>query len=405
MPILAFSTLAMKVRALIRRLIDAWLIFLVLLARMLRPFILVRFGPIRSDRMGHFTVNTELYLCECDANLHGRRFVDLFYCSSPTDNQSKVCNEQLLQMWKRVLHIHPVVRRLDEISRWLPGGAPHRVPWPKSEDRDIHGLLDRTPPHLSLTPEEEQQGRQWLRSVGVPDCAPFVCFLSRDPTYLVALYPHYDHSYHGYRDSRIESFFPALEELTRRGYFAFRMGAVVKEPLRVTVPGVIDYATRHRSEFLDIFLGARCRFYLGDTNGFGGIPMIFRRPVALVNFIPLEYARAAGSRDLFIPKKIWSRRDKNLLKFGDIHTSGVGRFAYNRQYEQSGLELIDNTPEEISALAREMDDRLNGRWRAEAEDENLQKRFWAFFKPSEINGVFQSRIGAEFLRQNRELLN
>ena len=69
-----------------------------------------------------------------------------------------------------------------------------------------------------------------------------------------------------------------------------------------------------------------------------------------------------------------------------------------------GIEVIENTPEEILAVAVEMDERLKGIWRTTEEDEELQRRFWSLSKPSELNRVFVARIGAEFLRQNRELL-
>ena len=59
--------------------------------------------------------------------------------------------------------------------------------------------------------------------------------------------------------------------------------------------------------------------------------------------------------------------------------------------------------EEIRALALEMDDRLNGAWKPAEEDEELQSRYWSLFKSDEITRV-ETRIGAEFLRQNRALL-
>ena len=52
-----------------------------------------------------------------------------------------------------------------------------------------------------------------------------------------------------------------------------------------------------------------------------------------------------------------------------------------------------------------MDERIKGTWQSTEEEEELQQRFWSLFKPSELNRVFLSRIGAEFLRQNRELLD
>ncbi len=82
----------------------------------------------------------------------------------------------------------------------------------------------------------------------------------------------------------------------------------------------------------------------------------------------------------------------------------VGRFINAGEYEQAGIEVVDNTQEEIAAVAVEMDERLNGTWLTTEEDEELQSRFWSLFKHSELHGVLLSRIGAEFLRQNRDLL-
>ena len=38
--------------------------FILIITFILRPFLLVRFGLIHSDRIGHFATNTELALCE-----------------------------------------------------------------------------------------------------------------------------------------------------------------------------------------------------------------------------------------------------------------------------------------------------------------------------------------------------
>ena len=93
------------------------------------------------------------------------------------------------------------------------------------------------------------------------------------------------------------------------------------------------------------------------------------------------------------------------MTFREILDSGVGRFAEQEQYDRLGLEPVHNKPEEIRALAIEMDERLNGTWSTSEEDEKLQQRFWSLFRTSDLNGVFLSRIGAKFLRQNRELLD
>jgi putative glycosyltransferase (TIGR04372 family) len=259
--------------------------------------------------------------------------------------------------------------------------------------------------HLSFTPEEERLGLAALRELGIPDDTPFVWFHARDSTYLNAVHPKPNWHYHDYRDSSIHNYVPAAEELTRRGYFAVRMGGIVREALTTTNPMIIDCAMKSRNDFLDIFLGAKCRFALGCPSGITGISMIFRRPVAWVNFIPLGYAPTWGPNDLFIPKKLWLREECRFLTFREILDSGIGWFWKSEQYEQLGIEVMENTPKEITALAVEMDERLKGTWQTTEEDDELQRNFWSLFKPSELHGIIVSRIGAEFLRQNRELLD
>ncbi len=374
-------------------------IVVVLAVRILRPLVVIRFKQLHSSKIGPFAANTEVYLCERDAGMHGGRTFDLFY------HQSYVCNQQLKKMWDRTLHVTRFAGLVDGVNRFLPGGEGHVIVWRRDQDRDIHGLLARTQPHLTFTPEEERRGRELLRQLGIPEGTPFICFHARDPAYLDTLYPNKDWHYHDHRDSNIDNFVPAVEDLTRRGYFAIRLGAVVKKELTATNPWILDYATNGRSEFMDVFLSAKCSFFLGDNSGLSTLPMIFRRPRAIVNFLPFEYAWTWSATDLLIPKKFWLREERRFLTFGEILNSGVGReFRRTEQYEQRGIELIENTPDEITALAVEMDERLKGTWQTTEEDAELQRRFWSLFKPSELHGVFRSHIGAEFLHQNRELL-
>ena len=83
----------------------------------------------------------------------------------------------------------------------------------------------------------------------------------------------------------------------------------------------------------------------------------------------------------------------------------MGRCMQAERYERLGIEPVENTPEEITALTKEMDERLNGTWQTTEEEEALQRRFWSLFKRDELNGVFYLRIGSAFLRENRALLD
>lgn len=369
----------------------------VFVVRLLRVLVVIRFGPLRSERIGHFAANTELYLCERDAGMHGRKTLDIFYHSSP------ICNYQLKRMWERRLWVSCFARPMYRLNRLLPGGESHVITMPS--DRDIHGLMACTQIHLSFTSEEEYLGRRKLLELGIRDGSPFICFHARDQAYLDAIEPGRNWDYHDFRDSSIYSYVPAVEKLVQRGYYAIRMGAIVKEPLNILNPGIIDYATKSRTDFLDIYLSAKCQFFICSATGMYTIPMIFRRPIVYVNFIPLEYVPTWGRNDLFIPKKFFLLKENRFMSFREIIESGAGRFLKSEEYEHLGLEIHDNTPEEITAVTIEMDERLKGIWQTTEEDEELQRRFRSLFKPSKLHGKIVSRIGAEFLRQNRKLLD
>ena len=374
----------------------------VILIRLLRPFFVIRLGKLRSNGIGHFAANTEVYLCECDAGINRpqKPFIDIWF------NTPIVSNMQLNKMWKRTLNVLPavIIRPLYLLNLLLPGGRAHII-FCNDCQRDVNNVLERFSPHLSFLPHEEAQGQSSLREMGVPEGHPFVCFHARDPVYLEKLYPNFNTRYHDYRNSNINNCVLAAEELSIRGYYTIRMGSLVKDDLKFSNPKIIDYATNgHWSEFMDIYLGARCTFFISSGSGIDAIPEIFRRLHIFVNIVPVERAHSWNSRHLFITKKHWLRDEHRFMTFHEIIKSGAGRFLRTQQFEAMGIELIENTPEEIAALAIEMDERLKGTWQTEKEDDELQQRFWSLFPKSELHGVIKSRIGTEFLRAYLDLL-
>ena len=150
---------------------------------------------------------------------------------------------------------------------------------------------------------------------GIPEDAPYICFLARDSSYLNTSFPNQNSDGHNCRDTSIHSHVPAAQEMTRRGYFAVRMGAIVKERLETSNPMIVDYATKHRTDFMDIYLASKCRFFIGDPTGFTCIPWLFRRPSVNVNFIPVEFMHSWDPNLIGIPKKLWLRNERRLMTF------------------------------------------------------------------------------------------
>ncbi len=382
----------------------------VIVIRLIRPWLLVRMDVLVASRIGHFAANTELYCCERDAgiNVPSQRHVDIFCISNVN-----LSNQQLALMWKRTLGCWPawVLAPIIRVNRVIPGGAVHDIGVSTHGARDIYNLYDRTQPHLEFTRKEVDRGEAMLRTMGLPKGSFFICLNVRDSAYLDS-HQMNNWSYHNFRDSEIDNYVLAAEELANRGYFVIRMGAKVHRALKSKHERVIDYATNGmRSDFMDIYLGAKCTFCISTGSGWDGMPEIFRRPTVFVNLLPLGNLLTFRRDVICITKHHYSKAENRELTLTEIFTKGAGFCYLTDHYDRLGVQLNDNTPEEIRDVAIEMAERLNGTWQFHAEDETLQQRFWELF-PSEtldyrglpLHGKICSRFGAYFLRNNREWL-
>ncbi|MDE2027054.1 MAG: TIGR04372 family glycosyltransferase [Candidatus Omnitrophica bacterium] len=361
---------------------------------------MIRFHDINSDRIGHFSGNMEVYLSQRDAGMHQRRVIDIFY------RDKIVCNVQLMEMWARVIPIprpYALWRRLAWANRKLPGGKAHE--YKDGRYYDTYGVLEKTKPHLLFTGEEEKRGQEALWAMGIPEGKPFVCFIVRDKAYLSALMKGQDFSYHDYRDTNIEKYRLAMEGLSQRGYGSVRMGAAVKNKLRFSCPGLIDYAANGmRDDFRDVYLTAKCSFFIFSESGLGVLAMAFRRPVVCLDLVPMRLAHAWGSDYVLTFRKLWLKSEKRFLRFREIVHSEIGMYLHTRQYQESGIELIENTAEEVRDAIEETAARCEGRWETNEEYEDLQRRFWSFYADSSELRVLRARVGSKFLLQNKDLL-
>jgi putative glycosyltransferase (TIGR04372 family) len=378
----------------------------VLIIRLIKPWLIVRMGILRSTRLGHFAANTELYLCEQEAGINkpNQRHIDIFcFAYGP------VCNRQLALMWKRVLRILPsfIVAPIVITNRLIPGGNVHEVGNNSQHDRDIHNLLDRSTPHLQFTAEEESLGLAGLQAIGLPFGAKFVCLNVRDSAYLSA--PIWD--FHNYRDSDVQNYVLAAEALAERGYFVIRMGAKVHAAINSSHPKVIDYATNGmRSDFMDIYLGSKCAFCLSTGTGWEAIPAwLFRRPICYVNHCPVGYLCTWFEKTILLSKRHLDVQNNRNLTFNQILNSSLGFNTKTAEYSEKGIVLIENTPEEIYDVAIEMEERLVGTWQSNVGDEVLQKRFREIYLSGALDafqglptrGEIHALYSTTYLRNNK----
>jgi len=367
----------------------------------------------------------DLYLSEKKCGHYQDKYFDIFYFTNSTTH----ANHQWKKMWKRELNILPfpsLMRSIDRVNKLFPGFEKFQIPnsdfMPSREEyknymtgqdltiyknynRHLKSLLSNSKPNLSFTPEEIQLGERYLNEIGIPSEASFICFHNRDSAFLETIQSSYDWSYHNYRDSSIEEYLGAATEIIERGHYSVRIGSITKEKINNSSPKLIDYANNEkRSDFLDIYLSLKCRFILCSDTGMSFPAEVFKRPLVYVNWTHILRLPVYALDGLIIFKKFFLKNENRFMSFSEMTSINFFVVDTTKFFSDQGLEIIENSSDEIRSVSIEMDERLNKTWINNPEDEELQKRFWSIFGPEKLKSP-NLRIGAEFLRNNIDLLN
>ncbi len=377
----------------------------VLVISALKPFLFVRLGSLVSYRIGSYSVEPELALCEKEAGLNqpSKFTYDIWFEEPPISNQAlSVIWRRTLRVWPGDL-VHPthlLIQRTgilrDHIIRNTAG------------DRDVHRLLQKSQSHLVFSRAEIAIGNATIREFGIPENAKWICVHSRDSAYLESQFPEVDFSYHSYRDSDINTYRLMAETMISLGYYVVRMGSRVAKPMVLGSHLFFDYASSgRRTDLMDLFLIAGCSFYVGGSGGLDGVAYLSRRPSINTNFIPIANFDV-GRSHLIIPKKLRIVGQTRFLRTEEISKLCLEQAYFTSQYRDAGVVICDNSPEEIRDVAIELHETISGLQEYSEADECLQKQFWQQFQLSTTkhgHGEILCRVGRQFLIENQWLLN
>jgi putative glycosyltransferase (TIGR04372 family) len=254
--------------------------------------------------------------------------------------------------------------------------------------------LEKRSPLLKLDADTIARGRKVLARLGVPLDAWFVGLHARESGY----HGKGDNSLQSFRNADVHSYIPAMRAVVERGGWIIRMGDRSMTPLP-PMPGVIDYAhSSIKSDWMDIFLCACSRFFIGTQSGLSQVPDCFGVPTVMTNWVSLANPPWYQG-GLFIPKMFSLTTTARQLSFHEVLEAGLS-FMHTPQFAKKGVTWIDNSPQEILKVVEEMMDRLDHA--PSNDDVQLQER-WR--RLAERHGVIiNSRMGSSFLRRHQDLL-
>ena len=378
--------------------------FVLLVVRLLSPVICLKFHAPYRQRIGHLSREFDLYLSDKKPTNNKKIPVVVEIFAIPRRHSA---NLQLRKMLNRKICIMPFANILVDLNKWLPGENRHIIDWTYyAECADFKKSEKNPTPVIELTKAENEKGQRNRLEFGISENMPHVCFFARDSSYMERVYGGEKSgiwSYHDYRDSDIDNYMPAIESITVNNELAaLRMGKIVEKEIRSNNKLVIDYASsKDKCDFMDMYLLSTCLFCVAAVTGLSNVATMLRRPIVFVNAVPILtlYHGRYGYGCVYIPKKLWLKKEKRYMSLQETLEQKADNLCLAKDYETKGIQLIENTAEEIKEVVLEMYDRVKGKWQETKEERNLQEKFWKFIG-ADTGDMCWAKMGAKFLRDN-----
>ena len=409
-----FYELLRKGKTLCRKILNILILFFfvpfpLILIFFLRPFVIFRFGIIRSSRVGHFISNTEVYLAE--KNFLKKRIK--FLIDVVSLDEDNVCNLYLANHYKKKINLYPnfLVKPFIDFFNFFKKNKKFSgfiiSALGAHGDRDINDYLYKTDCSIKFNSQDYEIIYNNLNKLGLDKNSKFICLDVRDSAYLEKTYPRGEWNYHNYRDWNINKFLKACESLADRGYKVLRMGKIAKDRLETSNPMIIDYANSHfKSDILDIYLHTRSFFTLTTGTGIDSASYVSKRPMAWL-VTPVQYFYSF-SPHFFITKHHINKKNGEKMPLSEIFMNGLPvepNFINNVVLE----ELTEN---EIDYFVIEVLNILENKYQFSKEDNYLNLKFWENYKKlvqihnlKHLHGNYRGIFSPSFLRNNLQLLS
>ncbi|MBT5264069.1 MAG: TIGR04372 family glycosyltransferase [Rhodospirillaceae bacterium] len=270
----------------------------------------------------------------------------------------------------------------------------------------FHLAKGGVPKVIPLRPDLLNRANAFLGNLGKTDDEPMVILHVRDMTFLPQA------SHHTFRCAHIANYRPAVDWLIEQGYWVIRIGEPDSASLEHPSPRVLEIARRADYEgWMDLAFSALCRFAITCQSGPEAMVRIYGRPSLMLNIPPVQLVPHAPG-DIFTFKHVRETATGERLPFSEIVARALPMFSTSEEFDARGLEVEENSAEEILAAIHEMVETLSG---ARKHDGQQSKRLHALASPLDERlrkedtlytyAHPMGHISEEFLRLNPYFLN
>ena len=229
--------------------------------------------------------------------------------------------------------------------------------WSATDIANYEWKKSGNPTLLKLDEETEAKGYKVLRRWDLTDSDWFVAIHVREGSHRdQARLPNAD----------IKSYLPMIKEIVNRGGHVIRMGSPLMTPLP-KMNNVIDYAHAvERVDWMDVFLWAKAKFFVGTQSGGSEAAMCFDTPTIRSNFS--SYGHCFWSdKSFMVPKRYRISDQISAMNLRDALRSPIPH-CESTVHQDFEFEVIDNSESDLVNAANEMFSRL------ESQDWTLTER-------------------------------
>jgi len=279
----------------------------------------------------------------------------------------------------------------------------------------------KPPFYFSLSDYEYKRGEKIRNAFGIPKNAPIVTLHVRESGFDLIKCSTTPYLY-TVRDSNIENYVPAINHLIKKGFYVVKIGDKSMKKILNSPPQLID-APSHPdyTDLVDPYFIVTSKFYFGSAAG----PSTFAEATG----VPILYVNAritpniwTWGKDLYLFKKYYSHHLKRQLSFEEILLSPAIYLLNYSLFTAAGIELIENSAQEILIAVKEMLSRLDGTYPSMQDNINFNRHFKliqakSYYFQKQLNPMFPYvpmyhffdkndffPISIECLKQNPEFL-
>jgi putative glycosyltransferase (TIGR04372 family) len=292
-----------------------------------------------------------------------------------------------------------------------------------NKNNQLYYLMHGKVINFKLSLEDEKKGQRYIDRLNIPKNKKWICVHNRDSYYLdkspfkinykISTSDYF--KYHSYRDFDVNNLSKAVNLFNDQGYHVFRMGILQANKMNYKNKNFTDYAfNSDKSDFNDIFLLSNCSAYIGSDAGIMDVPFIFGKPIYIVNFSLSQInvfhqdgcSYSFKNNNSIIFKHLFDRKRQRKLSLKEMFKSNLFKAGRSEIFEKAGIDLIENTSEEIYDIANETLENLNDK-KENINDYDQQKKFWDIYYDNTNFKRYEdipAKICSKFLLKNPYIL-